>query len=209
MDQLRIVEHPIGKVALTTIRRRDTPQRLFREEVERATLLIAAEVLRPLATARVRIHTPLEPAEGAALDDDVLLVPILRAGLVMVDSFLRLVPDARVGHIGLYREEATHDPVDYYLRLPRDIVGSFAVVLDPMLATGGSAVRAINLVKQHGANRVVLACLIAAPEGVRRVQEAHPDVAVFAGALDRGLDDQAFIRPGLGDAGDRLFGTEQ
>lgn len=160
-----------------------------------------------MRTARVRLETPLEPAMGVEFDEEIVLVPVLRAGLTMVDASLTLVPDARVGHVGLYRDEATHHPVDYYLRLPTNLAESHVLILDPMLATGGSAVRSVDELLEAGARHIQLVCLIAAPEGVRRMAESHPDVRIIAAALDRGLDENAFIRPGLGDAGDRAYGT--
>lgn len=208
MSQLTLVDHPVLQRALTLLRRRETPQRVFREELQRASLLLAVEAARGISTATIRIETPLEPTEGIELDSPVVLVPILRAGLTMVDPFLTLIPDARVGHVGLYRDDATHRPVDYYLRLPQDLPSAQLFILDPMLATGGSAVRAIDAVKQAGARQLRFVCLIAAPEGVQRMQQAHPDVPIVCGAVDRALDAEAFIRPGLGDAGDRAFGTE-
>lgn len=208
MDNFTIVGDPVVQRSLTTLRRRDTPQRAFREELERASFLLVARALQDLRTARVRVNTPLEPTEGVELDEEVVLVPVLRAGLSMVDAALRLVPDARIGHVGLYRDENTHRPVDYYLRLPDRLDESLVLVLDPMLATGGSAVRAIETVRSNGAGRIKLVCLIAAPEGVTRVHESYPDVQIVAAALDRELDAAAYIRPGLGDAGDRSFGTD-
>ncbi len=207
MQHLTRVEHPVLHHALTTLRRRETPHRVFREELHRASLILASEALRRVATARVRVDTPLEAAEGLAYDEEVVLVPILRAGLLMVDAFLTFVPEASVGHVGLYRDESTHRPIDYYLRLPQNLASSHVFVLDPMLATGGSAARSVDELKKTGASRLVLVSLIAAPEGVERMKAAHPDVPIVVGAVDRGLDDDAFIRPGLGDAGDRAFGT--
>src|SRR5690606_38685712 len=156
-----VVDHPVLHHALTQLRRKETPQRSFREEIERATTVLAVEARRALRAVRVRIHTPLEPAEGHDLDDDVVLVPILRAGLVMVDAFQALLPDARVGHVGLYRDESTHRPIEYYLRLPQDIEDAHVLVLDPMLATGGSAVQCIRELKKAGVRRMQFVCLIA------------------------------------------------
>ena len=208
MSNLQQVDHPVLQRALTALRRRETPQRVFREELHRASVILAAEALKGVETSSVRLDTPLEPAEGIEFDQDVVLVPVLRAGLTMVEAVLSLVPDARVGHVGLYRDESTHAPVDYYLRLPPDLHRSLVLVLDPMLATGGSADRAVAEVKNAGALQIKLVCLIAAPEGVDRMASAHPDVTVLTASLDRSLDANAFIRPGLGDAGDRAFGTE-
>lgn len=207
MQQVSLVDHPVLQRSLTILRRRETSTRVFREELDRASLLLAAEALRRVSTARVRVETPLEPAEGRELDEEIVLVPILRAGLLMVDAFLTFVPEARVGHVGLYRDESTHRPIDYYLRFPQNIASAHVFVLDPMLATGGSAVRSIDEVKKSGAERIQLVSLISAPEGVERMTQAHPDVQIITAAVDRELDDDAFIRPGLGDAGDRAFGT--
>ena len=208
MSHLRQVDHPVLQRSLTALRRRETPQQVFREELHRASVILAAEALTAVSTRSVSLDTPLETADGFEFDRGVVLVPILRAGLAMVDAFLSLVPDARIGHVGLYRDESTHAPVDYYLRLPADLDRSLILVLDPMLATGGSAERTVTEVKKAGARDVVLVCVIAAPEGVARMADAHPDVSILTAALDRGLDANAFIRPGLGDAGDRAFGTE-
>lgn len=207
MAQVTVVDHPILQHSLTVLRRRETPTRLFREELTRASLLLAAEALRHVRVARVRIDTPLEEAEGVALDEDVVLVPILRAGLSMVDAFITLVPDARVGHIGLYRDEESHHPVDYYRRLPENLSAAYVLLLDPMLATGRSFARAIGRLHAEGAARILVVCLVATPEGVEHLAKEHAGVPIIAGALDRGLDRNAFIRPGLGDAGDRSFGT--
>lgn len=209
MENLTLVDHPILQTALTMLRRRETSHGQFRAEMVRASLILACETLRGLRTARVAIQTPLEAAEGVEIDEDVVVVPILRAGLSLVDGFLQLVPDAKVGHLGMYRNERTHEPVDYYGRLPRELGSALTILVDPMLATGGSAVRAIDSVRRAGATQISLVCVLAAHEGVRRMVTAHPDVRIFAAAMDRNLDDNAFIRPGLGDAGDRAFGTEE
>jgi uracil phosphoribosyltransferase len=155
----------------------------------------------------VDIETPLESTRGQRLRDEVAVVPVLRAGLGMVEGFLRLLPDARVGHVGIYRDEEDHEPVDYYARLPRGLPDARVYVLDPMLATGGSAVTALNHLKRAGAKHLELVCLVSAPEGISAVEQAHPDVRIWTAAVDRELDENAYIRPGLGDAGDRVFGT--
>ena len=168
---------------------------------------MAVEVARELPVKEVEIETPLEPTRGLRLRDEVAVVPVLRAGLGMVEGFLRLLPDARVGHVGIYRDEEDHVPVDYYERLPRGLPHARVYVLDPMLATGGSAVTALNHLKRAGAKQLELVCLVAAPEGIGAVEQAHPDVRIWTAAVDRELDENAYIRPGLGDAGDRVFGT--
>ena len=165
------------------------------------------EVSRRFDTRPTTIETPLERMEGSQLSRPVTLVPILRAGLSMTDGVMQLFPEARVGHIGIRRDEATHRPVTYYARLPHDVRDGYAIVIDPMLATGGSACAAIRYLKEAGCRDVQMICLVAAPPGVRRVHAEHPDVMVYAAALDRELDGNAYIRPGLGDAGDRVFGT--
>jgi uracil phosphoribosyltransferase len=164
-------------------------------------------VARELPVKEVEIETPLESTQGRRLRDEVAVVPVLRAGLGMVEGFLRLLPDARVGHVGIYRDEEDHVPVGYYERLPPGLPHARVYVLDPMLATGGSAVHALNHLKRAGALQLELVCLVAAPEGIEAVQAAHPDVPIWTAAVDRELDENAYIRPGLGDAGDRVFGT--
>jgi uracil phosphoribosyltransferase len=207
LPNLTLVSHPLVRHKLTLLRSRATPTRDFRELVAEISLLLAYEVMRDLRVEPVPVETPLERSTGHHIaDGEPVVVPILRAGLGMVEGFVRLVPGARVGHIGLYRDEATLRAVEYYRRLPPPERRDF-IVVDPMLATGGSAVAALSAVRAHGAGRVRFVCIIAAPEGVRAVGAAHPDVPVYAAALDKGLDANGYIRPGLGDAGDRMFGT--
>lgn len=179
----------------------------FRRLAHRISLILAAEATRALPTAEVDIETPLEATTGRQLQADVVVVPVLRAGLGMLEAVLEILPYARVGHIGLQRDEQTAVASQYYKKLPPDLSHSTALIIDPMLATGGSAVAAVAALKQAGARRIRFLCLVAAPEGVRRILDAHPDVAVFAAALDRELSPAGYILPGLGDAGDRLFGT--
>jgi uracil phosphoribosyltransferase len=169
---------------------------------------LAYECLRDLPVSEVTIETPLEQTVGYNLRGSVIVIPILRAGLGLVDGVLRLIPDARVGHLGMYRDEATFEPVSYYERTPRFIESARVLVVDPMLATGGSAEGAISILKKRGAKDIQFMCLVAAPEGVLRLNKAHPDVPIVSAALDRELDSNAYIRPGLGDAGDRIFGTQ-
>lgn len=168
---------------------------------------MAVEAARELALREVELETPLEATRGMRLLDEVAVVPVLRAGLGMVEGFLRLLPDARVGHLGIYRDEEGHKPIDYYERLPPGLPDVRVYVLDPMLATGGSAVRALHHLKRAGARQLELVCLVAVPEGLRAVEAEHPEVPIWTAAVDRELDERAYIRPGLGDAGDRVFGT--
>jgi uracil phosphoribosyltransferase len=202
-----VVEHPVLADRLTVLRARDTPHGEFRQALYEAAAIMAVEVARELPVKEVEIETPLERTRGLRLRDEVAVVPVLRAGLGMVEGFLRLLPDARVGHVGIYRDEEDHVPVNYYERLPRGLPQARVYVLDPMLATGGSAVTALNHLKRAGATQLELVCLVAAPEGLAAVEQAHPEVRIWTAAVDRELDENAYIRPGLGDAGDRVFGT--
>ncbi len=207
MSHLTLVEHPLLKRDVTVLRRKATPHGRFRRALSDASAILAYEAMRALEVREVAVETPLEEAAGYELAEEVIVVPILRAGLGMVDGFVRFVPEARVGHLGMQRDEETHEPIDYYSNIPGGLDAARVFVVDPMLATGGSAVRAIRHLKARGAQHFVFVCLVAAPEGVRALAEAHPEVSVVAAALDRELDANAFIRPGLGDAGDRIFGT--
>lgn len=207
MADLTVVDHPILKRDLTLLRRKETPPGAFRKTVSDAASILAYEAMRNIDLREVPIETPLEEATGYEIETSVMVVPILRAGLGMVDGFVRYVPEARVGHLGMQRDEETYRPVDYYSNIPDGIQAAHVFVVDPMLATGGSATFAIDHLKQHGGQRFTFACLVAAPEGVEALTTAHPDVPVVTAVLDRELDDNAFIRPGLGDAGDRIFGT--
>lgn len=205
---LTVVKHPLVRHKVTMLRDRRTPKKIFKELVDEIAMLMAYEATADLSLEQIEVQTPLEQASGWQVSGKKLtLVPILRAGLGMVEGILRLVPSARVGHIGLYRDHDTLEPVDYYFKVPADVVERDFFVLDPMLATGGSAVSAITSLKRVGATRVRFLCLVAAPEGVRRLEDAHPDVPVYCAALDRELNAHGYILPGLGDAGDRLFGT--
>ncbi len=208
MKNLTVVDHPLLKRDLTVLRRRNTPYGLFRKTLSDAAAILAYEAMGDLELDQFRIDTPLESAVGFALADEVFVVPILRAGLGMVDGFVRFVPEARIGHLGMYRDEKTKEPRDYYSSIPGGIEHARVFVVDPMLATGGSAVQAITHLKAHGARRFTFVCLVAAPEGVLALGKVHPDVPVVTATLDRALDEHAYIRPGLGDAGDRIFGTE-
>ena len=205
--ELTVIGHPVLADRLTVLRDRATRHGTFRQALFECSAIMAVEVTRELPVREVTIETPLEAANGLRVRDEVTVVPVLRAGLGMVEGFLRLLPDARVGHLGIQRDEADHEPVDYYERLPPGLPDAQVYVLDPMLATGGSAVRALQHLKASGAAHLEVVCLVAAPEGVRAVQAEHPDVRIWTAALDRELDENAYIRPGLGDAGDRVFGT--
>lgn len=205
---LTVLDHPLIQHKVTLLRDRGTSTRDFKQLVNEIAMLMAYEVTKDLPTEPVTVETPLERTEGRQVAGKKLtLVPILRAGLGMVDGIAQLIPSARVGHIGLYRDHATLEPVDYYFKIPGGEDARDFFVLDPMLATGGSAVAAVNALKQAGARRIRFLCLVAAPEGVTRLLNTHPDVPVFAAALDRELNADGYILPGLGDAGDRLFGT--
>jgi uracil phosphoribosyltransferase len=201
------IEHAVLADRLSVMRDRDTPHGVFRQALYEAAAIMAVEVARDLPLREVEIQTPLETTQGRRIRDEVTVVPVLRAGLGMVEGFLRLVPDARVGHLGIQRDDEDHAPVDYYERLPPGMPDTRVYVLDPMLATGGSAVQAVNHLKRAGARQIELVCLVAAPEGLKALEAAHPDVLVWTAAIDRELDGNAYIRPGLGDAGDRVFGT--
>ncbi|RMH20904.1 MAG: uracil phosphoribosyltransferase [Gemmatimonadetes bacterium] len=205
---LTVLDHPLIRHKVTHLRDRRTPKKRFKELADEIAMLMAYEATRGLGVEEVEVETPLETTVGHRIKGKKLvLVPILRAGLGMVEGILRLVPSARVGHVGLFRDESTLQPVEYYFKVPQHAEHRDFIVLDPMLATGGSASAALTLLKERGAASLRFMCLVAAPEGVRRLLEDHPDVPVFAAALDRELNDHGYILPGLGDAGDRLFGT--
>ncbi|NIQ54611.1 MAG: uracil phosphoribosyltransferase [Gemmatimonadetes bacterium] len=205
---LQVVDHPLVQHKMGLLRDVETSKKAFRELVDELSMLLAYEATAELPLRAVRVRTPLEETDARRVaGKKVSLVPVLRAGLGMVDGVLRLMPSARVGHIGLYRDHDTLEPVHYYFKIPGEAGAREFIVLDPMLATGGSASAAVSALKEGGAATIQLMCLVAAPEGVRRMQDDHPDVRVVAAALDRELDDRGYILPGLGDAGDRLFGT--
>lgn len=207
MENLILVNHPLIQAKLTKLRDKRTDRLQFRQILEELTALMVYEITRDFPVRPVEVETPFERTQGVELARPVVLVPILRAGIVMLDGVLSLIPSARVGHIGLYRDPATLKPVQYFVKLPTNLSEALVIVVDPMLATGGSAVHAVQLVKERGGKDIRFLCLVAAPEGVRAMAQAHPDVPVYAAALDRELDSHGYIRPGLGDAGDRLFGT--
>lgn len=204
---LHIVEHPLVHDALMELRDIRTDPPAFRRAANRISVLLAAEALRTVPTVALTITTPLGPASGRVVRTDVVVVPVLRAGLGMLDAVLELVPSARVGHIGLQRDESTAVASRYYSKLPDRLDDSYVLMIDPMLATGGSAVAAIDLIKAAGAKTIVMICIVAAPEGVRLVEEHHPSVAVYTPVVDSHLDPHKYIVPGLGDFGDRLYGT--
>lgn len=205
---LTVIAHPLIRHKLSYLRDRETPKKLFKELVDEIAMLMTYEVTRDLEEEKVTIDTPLERMEAERIRGKKLaVVPILRAGLGMVEGVLRLVPGARVGHVGLYRNEETLEPVEYYAKVPSATSSRDFLVLDPMLATGGSASAAVSYLKGQGAVSIRFMCIVAAPEGAARMAEDHPDVPVYAAALDRELNEVGYILPGLGDAGDRLFGT--
>ena len=208
MSQLHIVDHPLITHKLSIMRNKRTGSKDFRELLCEIAMLMGYELTRDLPLENVNIETPLTKMTAKMISGKKLaIVPILRAGLGMVDGLERLIPVAKVGHIGLYRDPETHQPVEHYCKLPLDIEERMVILVDPMLATGGSACDALTMLKARGCKHIRFLCLVAAPEGVRKVQEAHPDVDIYTAALDECLNEHAYIVPGLGDAGDRIFGT--
>ena len=209
MSQLHIIDHPMIQHKLTIMRDRETGAKDFRELLKEISLLMGYEVTRDLPLIEVEIETPICPMKAKKINGRKLaIVPILRAGMGMVEGLQMLVPVAKVGHIGLYRNEQTHLPVVYYCKLPEDIQDRLVIITDPMLATGGSACDAIDMLKQRGCTNIRLMCLVGAPEGIAKVQAEHPDVDIYLAAVDERLNENAYIVPGLGDAGDRIFGTK-
>jgi uracil phosphoribosyltransferase len=206
-ENLRLFEHPLIQEKLTRARDKRTTTREFRRLLNEIAGLMTFEVSRNFPTKTIDITTPMEPASGQIIAQPITLVPILRAGVGMTDGILALVPEARVGHLGLYRDETSLLPISYYAKFPPDISNGPVLLIDPMLATGGSACHAIAELKQRGCEDIKMICLVCAPEGVQRVLDDHPDVIIYAAALDRCLNDRGYILPGLGDAGDRIFGT--
>ncbi len=209
MEGVTVVDHVLLRRLVSILRDRETQHGVFRQTLADAAMILAYEAMRGLRSESVDVETPLETAPGVRLADEIVLVAILRAGLGMVDGFLRLVPEARVGHLGMYRDEEALRPVGYYENVPPGVAEAEVFVVDPMLATGGSATQAIARLKRAGARRLAFVCLVAAPEGVRALHEAHPEVPILTAAVDRQLDERGYIRPGLGDAGDRIFGTDR
>jgi uracil phosphoribosyltransferase len=208
VEGVTVVDHVLLRRLVSILRDRGTSHRVFRETLRDAAMILGYESMRSLRPQDIEVRTPLETAAGVRLADEVVVVAILRAGLGMVDGFLRLVPEARVGHLGMYRDEEALRPVGYYENVPPGVESAEVFVVDPMLATGGSSVQAVARLKRAGAQRLRFVCLVAAPEGVAALREAHPDVPITTAALDRELDGNGYIRPGLGDAGDRIFGTD-
>lgn len=202
-----LIDHPCVQHKLGIIRDVDTGHKRFRELATEITKFVCYEALKNIRTKEVRVQTPVAEATCRKIDTDIVVVPILRAGVGMLEGILELVPTARVGFVGLYRDEETKKPVTYYERFPPQIKGGTCIVIDPMLATGGSTVAALDLLKQSGAEHIVVICIVTCPEGIELVEEAHPDVKIYAAAIDERLNERKYIVPGLGDAGDRLFGT--
>lgn len=209
MGKFQVISHPLIQHKLSILRREDTSTKDFRELVNEIAMLMGYEVSRDLPLEEVEIQTPIIKTVQKQLSGKKLaIVPILRAGIGMVDGFLSLVPAAKVGHIGMYRDEETLEPVEYLVKLPEDIDQRQIFVMDPMLATGGSAILAVDSLKKRGAANIKFVCLVAAPEGVKKLQDAHPDIDIYTASLDERLNENCYIVPGLGDAGDRLFGTK-
>ena len=209
MGKVYVFDHPLIQHKTALIRQTETTTKDFRRLVKEITMLMGYEATRDLPLKDVEIETPICKATVKMLGgEDIAIVPILRAGLGLVDGFLELVPNAKVGHVGLYRDPETHKPVEYYCKLPADIDKRKIFVVDPMLATGGSAIAAIDFVKQRGGKDIIFMCMIAAPEGIEALQKAHPDIDIYIAAKDERLNENAYIVPGLGDAGDRIFGTK-
>ena len=202
-----LIDHPILKRDVTILRDKNTDSENFRAALQRVSNILAVELSKAFKLSQIEVETPLEKTKGARLTNNVILVPVLRAGLGMINGFLQIIPEAKVGHIGLQKDEETLKPVEYYYKVPKHLDTSEVVMLDPMLATGGSASEALRYLKNRGATKLFFACLVAAPEGVKKIESEHPDVKIFAAALDRELNTKGYILPGLGDAGDRTFGT--
>ena len=202
------VKHPLIGHKLTLVRDKTTGVKLFRELIGEITMFLAYEALRGIPTESIEVETPLAVAKGVRVKGEIVLVPILRAGVGMLDAVMDMVPNARVGFLGLYRDHETSLPVEYYAKLPPATPGAVAILIDPMLATAGSAVAAVSMLKKRGFETIVLVCIDSCPEGVARLEQAHPDVAIYTASIDDGLNASKYILPGLGDAGDRLFGTK-
>ncbi|MBS0936026.1 uracil phosphoribosyltransferase [Lactiplantibacillus plantarum] len=209
MGKFEVLDHPLIQHKLTIIREKNCGTKVFREMVNEISTLMAYEVSRDMPLKDIEIETPIAKSTQKTLaGKKVAIVPILRAGLGMVDGFLNMIPAAKVGHVGMYRDEKTLKPVEYFVKLPSDISQRQLFVVDPMLATGGSAIMAMDMLKKRGASNIKFMCLVAAPEGVKALREAHPDIDIYTAALDDHLNEDGYIVPGLGDAGDRLFGTK-
>ena len=202
-----LIDHPLVKRDITVLRDLKTQPENFREAVKRISNILAVEISKDLQLIEYEVETPLEKTVGYKLKHEVVFVPVLRAGLGMLNGFLEIIPEAKVGHIGLQRDETTLQPVEYYYKTPKDIDQAKVLLIDPMLATGGSAAEAINYLKKRGVKNLIFACMVAAPEGIAKLEKIHPDVQIYGAALDRELNNKGYILPGLGDAGDRTFGT--
>ena len=207
MKDVHIMNHPLIMHKITMLRDKDTGDKDFRQLIHEIALLMGYEATKDLSVVDKKVETPIAECTGKIIERQVALVPILRAGLGMVDALINLIPASKVGHIGMYRDPVTSKPIEYYCKLPNDVEKRQVIVLDPMLATGGSAVAAIDVIKRYGVKKIKFMCIIAAPEGVEALQNAHPDVEIYIGSLDEKLNDHNYIVPGLGDAGDRIFGT--
>ncbi|CAO1610031.1 uracil phosphoribosyltransferase [Brochothrix thermosphacta] len=209
IGQVHVMDHPLIQHKLTIIRDKATGTKVFREVADEIAMLMAYEITRDLELEDTMVETPVVTAKAKTLSGKKLgVVPILRAGLGMVEGVVNMIPAAKVGHIGMYRDETTFEPVEYFIKMPSDISERTLIVVDPMLATGGSAILAMDALKKRGATNIKFMCMVAAPEGVKALQEKHPDVDIYIAALDEGLNEDGYIVPGLGDAGDRLFGTK-
>jgi uracil phosphoribosyltransferase len=207
MENVRVVEHPLIRDKISRLRDKQTDTQQFRQLIQEVSIILAVNATIHSPLNEITIETPLETTTGFRIGSDIVLIPILRAGLGMVQGFLSIVPEAKIGYLGVYRNESTLEPVAYYKNLPSNLDHSEIFVLDPMLATGGSAVYGLSLIKQHGGNNITLVTIVSAPEGVKRVITKHPDVKIFTASCDRELNGHGYILPGLGDAGDRLNGT--
>ena len=203
-----VMNHPLITHKLAIMRNKDTGHKDFRENLNEIASLMAYEICRDIPTKDIHIETPMGPCDTKEIAKEIVLVPILRAGMGLVDGILDLIPTARVGFIGLYRNEETLEPVEYFAKFPKDLDDAIVLVLDPMLATGGSAIAAVDMIKKRGAKNIKMCCLVGAPEGVKAFEAAHPDVDLYLAALDDHLNEIGYIVPGLGDAGDRIFGTK-
>jgi uracil phosphoribosyltransferase len=206
-EKLTLIDHPIVKREITQLRDKSTTPEFFRAAVKRLSTIIAIEISKKFLLKEIMVETPLEKTKGHVLSEEIILVPILRAGLGMVNGFLEIIPDAKVGHIGLERNEKTLEPNSYYFKIPSTRENTKIIILDPMLATGGSIVAAISKLKSNGINNFIFASLVSSPQGIKKVFDSYPDIEIYTTALDRELNDKGYILPGLGDAGDRTFGT--
>lgn len=206
-NNVTLVNHPVVARDITIMRNKETPSPLFRAALNRIAIILAYSSLKNLPLRNIKVQTPLQETDGHELDTSIVVVPILRAGLGLVDAVLQFIPEAKIGHLGMYRDETTHEPVDYYSKIPENINNCHVLLVDPMLATGGSATDSISFLKDKGAKNIRFMCLICSPEGIQRIHKHHPEVPVITAAIDESLNENAFIIPGLGDAGDRIFGT--